>query len=74
MDAEGLNLLVPILVSLVERLSSGKDQPSFTDFKFINETSDLNEENETVAEVGAYKPSKDEKLSIANMESSDQNR
>ena len=58
-------------MSSVEGLSIEKDPPSFTDFKFINKTLDLNEEKKMVAEVGADKPSEDEKLSIANMESND---
>ena len=62
------------MVSSVEGLSIEKDQPSFIDFKFINKTLDLNEENEMVTEVGADKPSKEEKLSIASMGSNNQNK
>ena len=51
-----------------------KYQLPFTDFRFISRTLGLNKENKTVAEVGADKPSEDEKLSIANMELNDQNK
>ena len=40
---------IEILVASVEDIGIEKDQPSFTDFKFINENPDLNEENVTVA-------------------------
>ena len=62
------------MVSSVEGLGIGKDQPSSTDLKFINETLDSDEENGTVAEVGADESSKNKKVSIATMESNDQNK
>ena len=60
---------IEILVLSVEGLSAGKDKLSFTDFNFMNETLDLNEEIETVAEVGEEEPSKDEKFLFSAMES-----
>ena len=59
---------------MVEGLSIKKDQPSFTDFKFINKTLHLNEENAMVTEVGTDEPSKDKNLSFAGMELNDQNK
>ena len=59
---------------MVEGLNIKKDLPAFTDFNFINETLDLDKENETVAKDGAEEPSKDEKFSFLAMESFDQNK